>query len=147
MRFAVLLFAGALSLHAAGSVSGYIRPRLQDSLIDVGVDTVFEPKRSGQWFYAPYSTIRGVARWRNHSTDTVSFLAYFAFLAPGGTLHRADTFQVPGIPPGDTVLLSTPSFELPYALGAWFLRCSTRIEGDVNHVNDTLSREFGVMIG
>ena len=107
---------------------------------DVGVVSIASP--GGE--YPAGSAVTPVASWFNYGNVSVNLEAWMMLYDPSAAQVYAEMVPVNGLPPGGAATdIPFPAVVLP-TIGTWTARCSTRVLGDANAVNDTLSKPFTV---
>ncbi|HDQ99538.1 MAG TPA: hypothetical protein ENN51_04545, partial [candidate division WOR-3 bacterium] len=107
--------------------------------LDVGVQSLQIP--SGM--YMPGENITPTATWRNHGNTAVDFEAWVILNDPTDAEAYREKVDVTGLDPGGSMQVGFPSFQLNVP-GAWTVRCSTGLAGDVDPANDVLDEGFTV---
>ncbi|MFO7638992.1 MAG: hypothetical protein R6X14_06830 [bacterium] len=108
--------------------------------LDVGALSLQVP--SG--LYVPGDIITPTATWRNYGNSTVDFEAWVILSDPTDAEAYRQKVDIYGLDPGSNMQVGTfPSYQLNTP-GAWTVRCSTGLAGDVNPANDVLDAGFTV---
>jgi len=106
---------------------------------DVGVKSITQPPS-----YLPTnSTFTPTAIWKNYSTQTSSFIGYYALINPYNARIYSEHSASIDLAPGEERTLTFPDFNVGTVEGRWIARCST-FAGDTNPANDVLQKSFNV---
>jgi len=108
--------------------------------VDIGVDSIYRYRG-----YYVGDVVTPTAVWGNLGDEVSGFRAWFFIVESDTGRAYAESTDVPGIAPGDTVLLTFPSYRLSFYVRTYTFRCSTAAAGDVHFDNDTCSLRFTTM--